>query len=43
MNGLDILILAAVALAVFCAVRQMKKGGCGGCGGDCRNCGNKRK
>lgn len=42
MGGLDILILAVVALALFFALRRMKRGGCCGCCGDCRNCGKKK-
>ncbi len=41
MGFMDLLILAAVALVMFYALKHIKKGGCGGCGGDCRNCGKK--
>lgn len=37
----DFLILAAVALALFCALWCIKKGKCGSCHGDCQNCGKK--
>lgn len=38
MGFMDFLILATVALAVFYALKHIKKGGCGSCGGNCRNC-----
>ncbi len=41
MGFMDFLILAAVALAVFYALKHIKKGGCGNCCGNCRNCGRK--
>jgi hypothetical protein len=42
MNIWDYLVLAAVAVVVFLAVRgivkRRKKGGCAGCGGNCSAC-----
>ena len=46
MNGWDIAILAAVALALGLAVRsRIKKGrsGCGSCCGDCAACAEKSR
>lgn len=41
MGFMDFLILAAVAVAVYYALKHIKKSGCNCYGGDCRNCGRK--
>ena len=40
MKPLDWLLLAGLALAVFTAVRSLRRGRgrCGGCSGDCLSC-----